>query len=340
MKALKIIGIVLVAIIALVLVLGIVAPKDFNVERSVVIDAPKEVVYAHVSNLKVMDEWSPWAKRDSNIVQTYEGTDGEVGSVAKWEGNEEVGKGMQEITELVENESVKTKLTFIEPMESECEAYFNLADDEAGTKVTWGFSGAYNYPMNFMLLFMSMDDAIGKDFEEGLASLKEMSEAAAVANGPVMYQGFEIIKTELPWRTFVSVEDTVKWKDMQAFYAENLGKVFGAITAAGMEPTGAPSGLYYTWEEDKQQAHMAAGVPVAQGAKLKGFKSIDAGGNVLHVAYFGAYEGSEAAHRALGAYMEENGLQMAGPVLEEYITDPTQEPDTSKWQTNIYYFYQ
>jgi effector-binding domain-containing protein len=339
MKALKIIGIIVVAIVALVLVLGIIAPKEFNVERSIVIDAPRPLVYEHVSNLKKMDEWSPWAKRDSNIVQTYEGDDGTVGSVAKWEGNEEVGKGMQEIIGLAANDSVKTRLTFLEPMESECIAYFNLADEEAGVKVTWGFSGTYNYPMNAMLLFMSMDDAIGKDFEEGLANLKARCETAAAETASVEYQGFQINKVDLPVRTFLSVEDTVKWQDMQAFFSKHFDRIFGAIGAAGLEPAGAPSGLYFNWDEENQQAHMAAGIPVTHGTTLKGFKGIDAGGNSLHVAYQGDYAGSEAAHRALGAYMEENGMQMAGPVLEEYITDPMQEADTSKWLTNIYYFY-
>ena len=32
------------------------------------------------------------------------------------------------------------------------------------------------------------------------------------------------------------------------------------------------------------------------------------------------------------------GKEFSGIVLEQYITDPSQEPDTSKWLTNIYYY--
>ena len=48
--------------------------------------------------------------------------------------------------------------------------------DTDTTKVIWGFSGKNKFPMSIMMLFMSMDKAIGKDFEEGLASLKQILE--------------------------------------------------------------------------------------------------------------------------------------------------------------------
>ena len=40
------------------------------------------------------------------------------------------------------------------------------------TKVSWGFEGQMNYPMNVMKLFMNMEKAIGNDFSIGLSNLK------------------------------------------------------------------------------------------------------------------------------------------------------------------------
>ncbi len=37
-------------------------------------------------------------------------------------------------------------------------------------------------------------------------------------------------------------------------------------------------------------------------------------------------------------YMEEKKLQSIPQVIEEYVTDPVQEPDTAKWLTRIIYF--
>jgi len=39
--------------------------------------------------------------------------------------------------------------------------------------------GHMNYPMNLMLLFMDMEQMIGKDFDQGLANLKTVLEAKA-----------------------------------------------------------------------------------------------------------------------------------------------------------------
>jgi len=44
------------------------------------------------------------------------------------------------------------------------------------TKVTWSFSGKNKFPMTIFSLFKSMDSMVGKDFEEGMASLKEVLE--------------------------------------------------------------------------------------------------------------------------------------------------------------------
>jgi hypothetical protein len=45
------------------------------------------------------------------------------------------------------------------------------------TKVKWGFTGSMPRPLNMMLLVMDMDQAAGKDFGEGLASLKSIMES-------------------------------------------------------------------------------------------------------------------------------------------------------------------
>ena len=61
-----------------------------------------------------------------------------------------------------------------------------------GTTMTWALDGDQNFMMKAMSLFMSMDDAVGKDFDQGLAKLKAITEkkaaeaaaAAAAATGP------------------------------------------------------------------------------------------------------------------------------------------------------------
>jgi effector-binding domain-containing protein len=41
------------------------------------------------------------------------------------------------------------------------------------------------------------------------------------------------------------------------------------------------------------------------------------------------------AHAALMTWLEENGKAQAGPIWEVYWTDPGQEPDPSRWKTEL-----
>ncbi|HOP21120.1 MAG TPA: SRPBCC family protein, partial [Amphiplicatus sp.] len=52
----------LAAIFAIVIALGFVLPDKTHVERSIVINAPQEEVFALVSDFNEWSAWSPWAR--------------------------------------------------------------------------------------------------------------------------------------------------------------------------------------------------------------------------------------------------------------------------------------
>jgi len=90
------------AIVLLILVLGLLAPKGYN-------------VFNYVKYIKNQDHWSPWKSRDPEMKQSFIGEDGTVGFVSKWKGNKEVGTGEQEIKGIVENERIDSELRFFKP---------------------------------------------------------------------------------------------------------------------------------------------------------------------------------------------------------------------------------
>ncbi|AWX43065.1 hypothetical protein HME9304_00052 [Flagellimonas maritima] len=168
---------ILVGIVFLVMILAAIAPKSYNVSRSIEIDKPKKTVFENLKFLKNQDAWSPWNKKDPNMEKKFTGTDGEVGAVSYWKGNKDVGEGEQEIIKIVDGERVESELRFLKPWKSISDAYLlTEAVNENRTKVTWGFSGKNKFPTSIFMLFMNMDIAVGGDFEEGLASLKSKLE--------------------------------------------------------------------------------------------------------------------------------------------------------------------
>ena len=103
---------VILAIIAVIILLAVIAPKSYNVSRSVVINKSIAEVFNYLKYIKNQDDWSPWKKKDPDMKQTFTGTDGEVGFISRWEGNKDVGVGEQELTGITENSSVESQLRF------------------------------------------------------------------------------------------------------------------------------------------------------------------------------------------------------------------------------------
>ncbi|MGB5693583.1 MAG: SRPBCC family protein [Flavobacteriaceae bacterium] len=169
---------IVLGLVLLIVILAVIAPKGYDVNRSITIDQPVSKVFDYLKYLKNQDEWSPWQKRDPNMKKEFVGTDGEVGAISKWDGNKEVGMGEQELKRIVENEVIESELRFLKPWKSESDAYLKVNESDTGqTQVIWGFSGRNKFPMSIMMLFMNMDKMVGKDFEEGLGSLKELMES-------------------------------------------------------------------------------------------------------------------------------------------------------------------
>ncbi len=105
--------------------MAFVVKTDFEMERSVVIDRPNEVVFDYVKFLRNQYNYSVWGAIDPDMNQAFRGTDGTVGFVSAWEGNDDVGKGEQEIIGIIEGERIDYELRFFVPFESTSYAFMS-----------------------------------------------------------------------------------------------------------------------------------------------------------------------------------------------------------------------
>ncbi len=179
MNVIKKVLIGLGVLIALPLLVASFVKKDYDVEREITVNVPKQEVFNYIKLLKNQDNYSKWANMDPNIKKTFRGTDGTVGFVSAWESeNKDVGAGEQEIKKITEGERIDFELRFLKPFEAISPAFMSTETvSENQTKVTWGFSGHMDYPMNIMLLFMDFEQMIGDDLNTGLVNLKQILES-------------------------------------------------------------------------------------------------------------------------------------------------------------------
>lgn len=169
-----------VAIIAVLLVVIAMQPNEYSVSRSATVNAPAERVFANVNDFHKWDAWSPWAKIDPNMKQSFDGPPAGKGAAYTWEGNDQVGKGRMEIAESKPAEHIKIDLKFLEPWEADNVTDFTFKPAGEKTEVNWSMSGRHNFVSKAMCLVMDMDKMIGPDFEKGLSQLKTVAEAAPV----------------------------------------------------------------------------------------------------------------------------------------------------------------
>jgi hypothetical protein len=167
-------------VIVVVVVLAIIAlqPSEFRVVRSGSMAAPAEAVFAQVNDFHKWDAWSPWAKLDPTMKQTYEGASAGPGAIYKWTGNGNVGEGSMTLLESRPNDLISIKLEFLKPFKGTNTAEFSFKPDGNQTHVTWSMTGRKNFIVKAFSLFMSMDKMVGGQFEQGLASMKSVVEAA------------------------------------------------------------------------------------------------------------------------------------------------------------------
>ena len=159
--------------------LGLIAlqPSSFKVSRSAVINAAPDAVFTQVNDFHNWEAWSPWAKLDPGVKNTFEGTPSGTGAIFKWAGNSKVGEGRMTLTESLPAQSIRIQLEFIKPFASTCDTTFAFAPGPDGVAVTWTMSGQNDFLSKAFCLFMGdMDKMIGPDFERGLAQMKAVAE--------------------------------------------------------------------------------------------------------------------------------------------------------------------
>lgn len=334
MKIIKILLITLVICVLLTVAIGFFLPSKVHVERSQAINAPSEIIHEQINNLKNWNRWSPWYKMDTAVKIEYNGIDTGAGASYKWASmNKKVGSGSMTITSS-SADSICTAMDFME--NGIATGKFVFLKENNTTKITWMMEMDMGMNPIGRIFGLFMDKMIGPDFESGLANLKQFAESIPVKPK----SKFEVVEEDAAARVFIIKKDSMSWDSISSFFGKNFPAITEAVQKAKLETAGSPTGLYFIWDETTKSSVMAAAVPVKGDAKtkVKGFETyiVPAGKN-LHIACAGGYTNIGDAHMEMDAYMKEKNLLQGIPVIEEYVTGPDQEPDSTKWLTHIFY---
>ena len=172
MKILKYILLAILALVAIMLIVAAILPKDFHAGSEVTINQSPATVFDYVKQVKNQPNFDNWSRQDPNIQKEYTGTDATIGFTYTWK-SDKIGEGKQVITKIDEGKRVEMDL-FFNGSDDANKSFIQV--DSLGvnqSKVTWAIDGKMPYPFNIMGLFFDMN----KDFDEGLTRLKGILEA-------------------------------------------------------------------------------------------------------------------------------------------------------------------
>jgi effector-binding domain-containing protein len=327
MKALKITGIILLLLVIAFFAIALLTPKDFHVESEVTIDKPARMVFKEVNNFRNWQAWSPWAKEDPEMTSTYEGPPIGVGAKQVWK-SEKMGDGTQTITASIPYSRIETDLDFYEM--GVATSYFSFEESDGKTNVKWGFNTETKFPVQ-RVMFVFFKGSMQSMFNQGLEDLKALVEKKPDA--PLVED------SEFPEMTVISIVDSCHWEEGPVKMDKLFERLSSTIESRGLAMTGLPYTQYLVWDPGRQYMVFETGFPVN--------KMITSRHNImskqlsrkraLKSTHYGAYNQSGVVYTALDEYVMEHGLEITEGPIEVYVTGPDDEPDTTKWRTDIYY---
>ena len=151
--------------------------------------------------------------------------------------------------------------------------------------------------------------------------------------------------TERPAQPYVAIGADVTMEQLPGL-ADRLGEVFGWLAERAIGPAGPPFFRYHVIDMERQ-LHVEAGVPVLTA--VEGDDRVSAGvlpaGRYASAIHVGPYDGLIGAVESLLQWAEAQGLEWDksatadgerwGCRLEIYLTDPAEQPDPAKWETQL-----
>lgn len=117
---------------------------------------------------------------------------------------------------------------------------------------------------------------------------------------------------------------------------EVLPTVWAHLEKAGVAPAGPPFSRYL--RSTDEEVEVEAGMPVAE--PFTGDDTVAAsrlpGGRVVVATHVGPYDTLRSTYEEAERWAVAQGLTPSAGPWESYLTDPGEEPDPTKWVTEVY----
>ncbi|MDO6392308.1 SRPBCC family protein [Pontibacter sp. BT731] len=164
-------------LIAILGVISICLPRQIHLQRDIIINAPAEVAYEQLSDLRNWPKWLPGHRIAPDKSISYAGPT--VGARYNWTSERgSIGQGVVTIVEAEPPSRLVTNLEF--EKKDKAHSTFILEETEEGTKLTWHFEQYIGDNPIRKFSGLLIDSTVGEEFEDGLDNIKKEVESKHV----------------------------------------------------------------------------------------------------------------------------------------------------------------
>lgn len=325
--------IALVGIALIYFIFCFLSPATYKFKKEIKIDGPYKMVYLVLNDVKDWPKWYSWKKHDPDLKYSLGGRAHNLGASFNVESSQ-LGTANIEITQSFQDSFLSAKLKSSK-LPDELQLSWQIIPE--GTKsvyVTQNSRIPGIIPFYKRALYFGMKSKLDQMLGDDMDGIKSYIEELVNTNFGTVKQTFE-------GKKYFGLMDVVENSKIPKFYAKTFPKIYKMLDSLKIEIAGPPAGLILDWEAQTGTVFIMAALPVnIKMPNMPGWSFFDLKKTeCLKLEHFGSYATLRNAHAKLNYIMDNSPYTLDIPIIEEYVTSPSQEPDTSKWLTNIYYLF-
>lgn len=312
---------------------------DYQMEESIVVKAPVEVVFNEVNNFQNWQDWRPGKGKTENMIILYSDTISGKGANVSWKG-ENIEDGKITTQKIIPNSSINQELEFSGSLaEVSSDLYWKFDSIAEGTKVTLGVKGNQSFMEKLTYTFKdsSFTQQLKPVFHKGLANLQEtinekLNQHTINVDGVTQLGGGYYMYTTTASKIGQIPSQMKKmFKDLSNYMEKN-----------NITRLGDPFIIFNEWDRQNNSAIFSAAIftpsliiTPQESSVLNGMLPSE---RVIKTTLKGNYKFLPEAREQAFNYIQQNNLIISedGKMLEMYSISQKDTPNPAKWVTEIY----
>ena len=320
-----------ILLFGLYLIACFLGPIAYKGEQETKIDGSYPLVYLFLNDIKDWPKWYSWKKEDPSLKFSPGGRDINVGASFTYDGIN-FGKG---IVEMLESEQDSLVTARMRNSKWPSDLMMNWQIIPQGNQYVYVKCFArLKKPIPFFkrAMYLGLQSKIDNMLKQDIEGLKGYIEG-------LVHSDFGVKQDTFKTTVYYGIMEPVLSYKLPAFFARSFPKIYKYLDSVNVKYIGPPVNLTLDWEGTSGYVYSMAALPIEKKIRPGlGFDILEVNQNpCIKLEHFGSYKTLRNAHAKLDYLFRRNNQVIDKPIIEEYVTSPSQEPDTSKWLTNIYY---